>query len=345
MKNRLAIVALLLVTYGLGKGIAAEVSGARPAGSSAPEPGKIFAKVGDAVITVQEYDAALQTAARQKFYHGKPPEGEVAKLQREVADQLVNRILLLQEARRRAIKPDAEVVRRAISGYDARYAGSPQWQKNREQILPGLTNRLEEQNILQQLEAAARKQPPPDDATLRQYYQSHLDLFTEPVRFKASVILLKVDPASPAAVWGAAREEAKHLLERLGKGADFAGLARLHSADPSAEKGGDLGYVHRGLLGSDVEQALDRLSPGKVVQEPIRVLEGYAIFRLDDRTSSAVRGFEEVKERAAGLWLREREEAAWADFLAQLRKGVRLEIDQSHYLPLAAGRSGDAPQR
>ena len=58
----------------------------------------VFAKVGDSVITLDEYNAAFSVASRGKFYHGKPPENEVALLQREVGEQMVARILLLREA-------------------------------------------------------------------------------------------------------------------------------------------------------------------------------------------------------------------------------------------------------
>ena len=40
---------------------------------------------------------------RKKYYHAKPPEAEYAKFQREVGDEVVNRVLLLDEARRRGI--------------------------------------------------------------------------------------------------------------------------------------------------------------------------------------------------------------------------------------------------
>ena len=36
-----------------------------------------FAKVGDVVLTQQDFDAAFAQAARSKFYHGKPPEAAV----------------------------------------------------------------------------------------------------------------------------------------------------------------------------------------------------------------------------------------------------------------------------
>src|SRR5690242_20413806 len=89
-----------------------------------------FAKVGDVLITQQDYDGAFARASRSKFYHGKPPEAEVAALQREVGQSLVDEVLLVKEAKRRKITPDAKSVQQTIAGYDKQYAGSAQWQQN-----------------------------------------------------------------------------------------------------------------------------------------------------------------------------------------------------------------------
>ena len=72
----------------------------------------IFATVGDSVITRDDYNAAFNVAANAKFYHGKPPESQIALLQREVADQLVAGILLQREARRRGLRPDAAEIQK-----------------------------------------------------------------------------------------------------------------------------------------------------------------------------------------------------------------------------------------
>jgi peptidyl-prolyl cis-trans isomerase SurA len=65
------------------------------------------------------------------------------------------------------------------------------------------------------------------------------------------------------------REQAKALAEKLrgqaaAPGADFAALAKEHSEDGSAEKGGDLGTVGRGLFVPPYEEAAFALEPGKI---------------------------------------------------------------------------------
>jgi len=43
----------------------------------AADAAPVFARVADVVITQKQYDEAYAMAARNKFYHGKPPEAEV----------------------------------------------------------------------------------------------------------------------------------------------------------------------------------------------------------------------------------------------------------------------------
>ena len=299
--------------------------------------GPVFATVSGKVISAMEYETAVNAAARQKFYHGKPPEAEVDALFREVGDRLIERILITDEAARRRIKPDARKVDEAIAGYEARYKNSEQWKQNRERLLPGLRERLEQQDVVEQLEASIRKQDKPPQADVRAYYDSHPALFTEPEKLHLAVILLKVDPSSPKLVWDKAEEEAQQIATRLKKGANFAELAKLHSGDGSAEKGGDLGYLHRGMLPEALQDKIDDLKSG-TVSEPIRVLEGIGLFRMIDRKPDQKRAFADVAERASDLLMRERSDNAWKSFVAGLRKQARVEIDTKRYPKLAASK-------
>lgn len=301
---------------------------------AAPQAQEVFARVGEAVISVQEFEAAVANAARQKFYHLKTPEGELPKLQREVAGNLINRVLLLAEAKRRGMKPDPMQVNQKIGALERQYANSPEWKKNREQVLPELTRYLEAQYLLEQIEREIKSVPDPDAATLTAYYDGHRELFTEPEQFKLSIILLKVDPGAAKEVWDQALEEGRNILKRIRAGADFAELAKIHSGDEeSAKAGGDMGYLHKGRLPERVQEVMEKLAPGQI-SEPFLVLEGVIIVRLDARKAAQARTFAEVRERAAGLWKREEEKRVWERFLAQLRKDAPITIDESRYLPL-----------
>ena len=328
MATAAGIMALALSLHG------AAALGQAPPQAPAVPGGEVFAVVGQKVIAFAEYQAALAAGMRQKYYHAKPPEDEVAKYQREIGDQLVDRVLLLEEARRRGIEPERAKVQETVAGYETRYKDSEQWRANREQLLPGLIEQMEKQSVLERLEKQIKAPDKPGEEQLRAYYETHRELFTEPEKVRLSLILLKVDPSSPRSAWEKAAEEAGRLHERLRKGADFAELARLHSADPSAGRGGDLGYVHRGVLPDPIQkQVVDALEPG-VVSQPVVLLEGLAIVRLEDRRPPKLHAYNDVRQRAEQLLAREQGEQAWQRLLAELRARTRIVFDESRYLPL-----------
>lgn len=304
------------------------------AGAAAPAQAQDFATVDGTAISAAELDAALASAVRQKFYHREVPEAQLDEFRREVAQGLIDRVLLRAEARRRALTPDAERVRSQIGEYDRRYGAGSRWQQNREAMLPQLERMLGEREVLERLQAGVREAEGPDEAALARYYETHRELFTEPEQTRLSVIVLKVDPTAPKASWTGAQDEARAIRKRILGGQDFADAARMHSGDSSAAKGGDLGYLHQGMMPEGIHEKLGAMQPGEL-SEPVRMLEGVALFRLTDRRPARLRPLAEVKERAAQLWRRDEGERRWQAFLAALRAAAAIRIDTARYPALA----------
>ncbi len=293
--------------------------------TDADKPDEIIARVGDTDITQAELTAAVRRTIRQTFYHGKPPQGKEQAFRRQVAQQLVNRVLLLQEARRRGIEPDAAKVQARRDAIEKRYGNTPGWAQQGAQALATLTTYLQENDQLRQLEQNVRRVEAPSGAELRAYYENNRDKFTEPERVRVSIILIKTTPSAPPAAWEAATQQAQQLVLRLKGGADFAGLAREHSAHASAKNGGDMGYLHRGMLNPGVEQVIEKLSPGDFTA-PLRILEGVALFRLDERLPATQQRFEDVQKRANQLWLREQSDGRWQALQEKLRSTTLIKL-------------------
>ncbi|MBI5910831.1 MAG: peptidylprolyl isomerase [Betaproteobacteria bacterium] len=303
-------------------------------------PDAVLVVVDGAAISTQQFEAALQAAVRQKYYHRQPPEDQLAALRSEVTDNLVDRVLLLKEAQRRGIRADEEQVRAKLAAHEQRYRDHPQWQADRARVLPEFTRALEEQSVLAQLEAATRVAPPSTEAGLRAYYESHPELFIQPEQLRLSMILLKIDPSSPSSVREQAQQKAQDIIGQLANGADFAELARRHSGDDSARDGGDMGYRHRGTLPQGVETEIDKLAPG-AISEPLRLLEGVAVFRVAERRPAQLRTLQEVRRNVAELWEREQGETQWRELRARLRAGAEIRIGADR-VRAAAGDSGAA---
>jgi len=92
-------------------------------------------------------------------------------------------------------------------------------------------------------------------------------------------------------------------------------------------------YTHRGMLPEAVHGVVDKLSPGELA-EPVQLLEGVALLRLDGRRPAKPREFEQVKQRAGELWQRAEADARWKKLIADLRQATPIRIDESHYAPL-----------
>lgn len=324
---RLALTALII---GMLSGTGALAADASAPDSSAPP---VFARVGKIVITWRDFNNAYASASRGRFYHGKPPDAEVAALQREIGDKLVTDALLLNEAKRIKLKPDAAAVKQKLEAYDQRNSGSEQWQKIRDRALPALAKRYEEENLLSQLEQRVRKVRAPNEKQLRAYYQANPDKFTEPQQLRVSVILLYVDPG--IGDFDIKRKKAEELVKQLREGADFAEMAKLHSGDAeTVNQGGDMGYLHGGMLSEMSQQAIDKLKPGEI-SDPVGLMEGIAIFKLTDRKEAKLNSFDAVRERAGELYLTDESERAWKSLIAQLRKKTPVTVDESRFLPLS----------
>lgn len=295
----------------------------------------IFATVNGKPISQDEFHSAYAGFLRQKFYHGEVPKDQLLQARKDVTDQLINRILFVAEIEKRDIKPDGDDVERRLQAYDQRYANSPAWKKNRETMLPGLREQLSTQSKLNRLEQAVKNLPAPNADDVKAYYLARPELFTEPEKLRLHSILLAVDPSSSRAVWDAALREANGIVRRIRAGADFGEQARLFSKDGSAERGGDMGYLHMGMLPDNLQAKINEYKFGEV-SEPLEMLQGVGIFRLDERVSPKLQPFDNVAVRAGELLLRDRQDKAWADLLARLRNEAKIDIFDASVAPEAA---------
>lgn len=327
-------IALALTMVAAGSLYAADSTPpAQPAAATAataPAAPVVFATVDGVTIDAAEYDTTLRNAARQKFYHGTPPESQVEELKRDVGNKLIDQILLRRAAKERGVGPDTAMVDAEIAKYEARYKDSPRWKEQRESILPGLRGKLEQDSVLEVLEKKIRTLPPATENEVRGYYKANPDKFTEPEKIQLGIILLTVDPSSTTEVWKLAMEEGGRIHEKLKNGADFAELAKLHSSDESASNGGEMEYIHKGMTPDALQDKIDTMKVGEY-SEPVRILEGIAIFKLLNRKAPIHHSFERVRERATDLYDRDRAEKAWTDFKAGLRKKAKVEINTQRY--------------
>ncbi len=146
------------------------------------------------------------------------------------------------------------------------------------------------------------------EATLPQTHLRH-------ILIKTSEIVSEAD----------AQRRLRDLRERIvSGGADFGALARVHSGDGSAARGGDLGWVYPGDTVPDFERAMDALKPGEVSQ-PVKTPFGWHLIEVLERRTGALPV--ERQRLMARQAIRERKsEEAYQEWLRQLRDRTYVEL-------------------
>ena len=148
-----------------------------------------------------------------------------------------------------------------------------------------------------------------------------LDVALTVTQTHARHILIKTNELTSEAD---ARNRLLQLKERIDNGVKFDDLARLHSDDASASRGGDLGWVNPGDTVPEFEKAMDALRPGEV-SAPIQSPFGWHLIEVLERRNQDVT--QERQKLLARQAIRERKaEDAFQDWVLQIRDAAYVEL-------------------
>ena len=154
----------------------------------------------------------------------------------------------------------------------------------REQLAKQIRSHVETQRVRQRHVGAVS----PTKKEVDFFYQTYKDSLPRQYNcVQLSHIQLKIEPDS--AIVDSVKRLAEALVDSLNLGIKFELLAKNHSQDSSAEKGGDLGYYRRGLLDPAFERTLDQLKNGQYSSTPVKTDRGWHIVRVLGRKEDGVR--------------------------------------------------------
>lgn len=279
-------------------------------------PQDVLAQVNDEVITLKEFNNELRDI---KLEHGKLPEDRESLDQLKTAflDQIINRKLIIGEARRNDIHVSQEEINKTILALKRDYAG-----KSFKAILEGRgmsfeewKRRLKEKLLAEKVtNTVAQFDGPIDDKSVRQYYDDHIEEYSFPEQVRARQIVV------------ATVEEAKAILRRLRKGEDFEKLAKEKSMMPERLYGGDLGFFARGEMPEAFDEVFS-LKIGKfskIVKSPY----GYHIFRVEEKAEAKVQEFDQVKDEIAHQIRKKKSDQLYYKWISQLRAKAKIKINK-----------------
>jgi peptidyl-prolyl cis-trans isomerase D len=117
---------------------------------------------------------------------------------------------------------------------------------------------------------------------VEEYYQANRnDKFHNPKEAKVRYISIRVEPGADPNQKKATQTRADGIVKEARGGKDFAELAKRTSDDPTAEKGGDLGWIAQGQMPPAIEKTIFSLAKG-AVSDAVDTPAGFQIFKVED---------------------------------------------------------------
>ena len=162
------------------------------------------------------------------------------------------------------------------------------------------------------------------DQELENYYRSHPQEFEGEDEIHLRHIFLPLPEGASQVELTRVAEEGKSILARLRSGEDFAAVAKEVSRGPSADAGGDLGWLKRGTIQKSLEDVAFSLADGQV-SGLVRVGNGVHILRVDQRRRGPARSFAEVKESIRDRLVEEQAESYRVQYVTELRREAQIE--------------------
>jgi len=293
---------------------------------------RIVAVVNDEVITLSELNNAFEPYQERVTANVQGPDREKAlgETKTTLLNRMIDNLLMEQESRKTGITVRNEEVTEAIDDMQKQRKISPdEFRKamQREGItLDAYRNDIRDQLMRMKLiRRDIKSKVAVTDEEIGEYYRKHREDYEgkEAVRIR-QVLLLLPKEENPAAK-EKLRADADAIHKRLLNGEPFELLAAKFSQGPAAAEGGDIGYIEKGMIHAEVEDAAFRL-PLNQISGVIESSVGFHIIQVVDRRGAGVKAIENVREEIREKIDREKMEKKFGEWLEELRKKSHIEI-------------------
>jgi peptidyl-prolyl cis-trans isomerase C len=309
---------------------AAGQPGAAQAPAAKPMPAQlpaVLARVNGEAVTKVDFDRLVKNM--EVGAHQSIPAERRDEVFRKALDQLVTYTVLMQETRARKVTVTDDEVESNIKQMRSQFPDEPAFKKALE--TRGMTlDKLKADtridiSINKMVEGEVATQPTPSDAQVREFYDKNPDKFKQDEAVRASHILFRVDEKADAATKKKAMDEAQSVLKQARAGADFAELAKKHSADGSAQQGGDLNFFTKGQMVPQFDQAAFAMKPGQI-SDIVTTQFGYHIIKVTDHRPASTVPFEQVSGRIKDFLTEQQKQQKADAFIQSLKQKAKIEV-------------------
>jgi peptidyl-prolyl cis-trans isomerase C len=157
------------------------------------------------------------------------------------------------------------------------------------------------------------------ESEIQKYYKENEDRFTEPREIKIRHIVVNSEPVL------------KEVLTKLARGESFEKLASTYNVDKSREDGGDLGYIRRGQLApsfAQFEEAAFSLRKKGEISEVVKTPFGYHLIQLAERRGTALRPFDQVKEKIRFFLQEKMRQDAYLEYVKETKSRAKIIVNE-----------------
>jgi len=258
---------------------------------------KVVARVGSVPITVFEHARELQKLIPlSSSFHSGISQDKIEKLKDDALATLVERAYMVQFALNEEIAVSADEIDAYIAPVRQKFASDKDFKKalGEESVADFRLASYRRLLADKAFEVAVKQKIKISEADINTYYNVNKNRFMRPRQFRASHILLKVDPSGTKEAKAERLVFAKELVDKARAGEDFYNLAYYNSDDRTKFVGGDMGTFHEGQVLKEIEDAILKMKVGDV-SDPIESIYGFSIVKLVEDNPPKQLSYEDVK--------------------------------------------------
>lgn len=303
---------------------------------------QVVAQVNEGVITLSRIKREMNEAIETFVQEGKTREAATAEIESkkgELIANIINEELILQKGKEIGLDAEIEgqinqrlagiMKQQNIKSLDVLYKEMEKSGVNPQEIRELWRKQIMRDLVLQR-EVDSRLYYGWTAKEIKTYFEANKAKFTKPETITISEIFLSFAGRDADAV----REKAKQIVAQARGGADFGKLAVENSERPDvSQTKGKAGTFNAKDMDERFTKALQDVKAGGVT-EPVELVEGMEILRVDERTKATTESFfDENEVRKAMTYEKLPEERK--KYVATLRSNAYIKINDE-YRPLVA---------
>ncbi len=297
---------------------------------------RIVAVVNDEIVLESEVNQAtsqtfkaevgnvdLSTAEGQRKYEDH---------RRKMLDTLIERVLIGQKAKdlkvdvtEEEVRNAAESVRQQNNMSTEQFAEALKQQGffSIEDYRKAMRKQLLQLKLINQ---EVRSRVSVADDEVRAYYaQSVRQAAGDQMQVHLRQIFMAIPPGASMSQAEEKRRQAAKLVADLRSGQDFTAAAKKYGDDAASQAGGDLGWLQRGDLPTELRDPVASMDSGDL-RGPIASERGLHILQLVEKKIGEVRPFEDVKEELRRQLYDQNLEKAIANWTKELRRKAHIDL-------------------